>query len=221
MSPRAFASFVSFSLCLACAGEGAPQIGAKPTPTPARSEPKPVAAEPTKPEPAELRPADSEQLEPPLSELPAPSKAEALAASRAVIDHKLAELAPILALGPRRHALALRVLNPKAPFAAEVVIVVLEGSELDQEVRWSVTAKTSVHRVDRSGLDEGPPALPTTFEAQDYDDDGELELLIRWREGVMCGGGATVTAVEAALALGTTRAKTLHYQNTMITLLCI
>ena len=193
-------------VCLALACDPGRQAAA---PSPAASEaelqeepqPEPEPEPESKPGAGGATSTSTEiEVQPPL---PPPTKAEAMAACRSVLSAKLAELAPLVALGPRRHAIALRERVADDPSAAALVVAILDGSGSEADpaapVTWAVTSSLEVARIAGTGLEDGPPSLPTTLLVEDFDDDGELELKLRYREDVMCGGGGLNTITKLAL----------------------
>ena len=221
---RRSVSLTLVCLALACSPGGQPastqtaeaQPGPEPEPTPDPSEGAPTKQTQAQAQTQDPAPTSEDAPTPePESALPAPTKAEALAACRAAIDPRVAELAPTVVLGPRRHAIALRKRVDDDPTAAELVLAILEGAPGESEAApatWTVARSLVISRIEGTDYEDGPPRLPTTLLAEDFDDDGEIELELRYREEVMCGGGGlnTITKLklldvepELAVALGT------------------
>jgi hypothetical protein len=119
-----------------------------------------------------------------------PSKPALLAVAKPTIPGELGLLAPMVEFGPRRFAAAIR----SQPFAErleyDVHALIVEASAATPPV-WSVVGSIEVHELrDPSLADlDDPGLIPTTVHAEDYDDDGEPELLVRVRNDVTCPGG--------------------------------
>jgi hypothetical protein len=153
------------------------------------SEPKPEA----KPEPPVFT------LEPGVA---APAQSVMLAAARSALGGKLAVAAPVTGFGLRRHVTALRRSEPGDEQTFSLHAVVFEASEADgAEASWSVVASQELHRWSTLGLeDEKVGTAPTTIVADDFDDDGEAELLVRVRLDTMCPGGGPNTITHLIIA---------------------
>lgn len=124
-----------------------------------------------------------------------PTKKQALTASRAVLSGKLAQLAPIVPLLDGRAAVLWRQTKGQDAWEVDVELVVLafDGTA------WIAEASRGMKSVSTPwlGEDEAPP-LAVTMKSQDYDDDGEPEVLIRIRYPEMCPGGGpnTITSLH-------------------------
>jgi hypothetical protein len=180
-------------------------------------------AEPTEPtektEPAATNPAKATLT----AGIEAPSKTDLLALAKPAIPGDLALLAPMVEFGPRRFAAALRSQPDKTKPVFEVHAVIVEASEASPPV-WSVIASLEIHEVDGSKFDETveaePSSIPTTVLADDYDDDGEPELLVRVRNHVMCEADGdneitTLAIVDPAPAVGIALKTELHHTHRM------
>ncbi|MFV8751287.1 hypothetical protein ACNOYE_12150 [Nannocystaceae bacterium ST9] len=192
-------SLALISLVLACLPD--PEGAARDQPAkvePAKAEPakaEPAKVEPAKVEPAKVEPAKVEpaKVEPASvsAGMPAPSKPELLALAKPEIRGELALLAPIVEFGPRRFAAAIRSRPFADRFEFRVHALIVEA-DTSVPPRWSVVGELELHAIDEPALaeiDEGPLDIPTTVRGEDYDDDGELELLVRVRHDRMCPGG--------------------------------
>lgn len=140
--------------------------------------------------------SETPQAEPePAMETGAPTKKEVTAATRSVLKGKLARLAPIMSLPDGRAAVVWRHTAGEYINEATVELVVLKrGAD-----GWTVEGVKQVVDGSTPWLDEDePPPLAVTARAQDYDDDGETEILVRVRYALMCPGGGpnTVTSLD-------------------------
>ncbi len=123
------------------------------------------------------------------------TKKRALAASRTALPGKLAQLAPIVPLPDGRAAVVWRHSNGEHAFEADVVLVVLQRDG----GTWGVQGSAVVLEASTPWLDEdAAPPLAVTTKTDDYDDDGEPEVLVRVRHPVMCPGGGpnTITSMD-------------------------
>lgn len=188
------------SCLLACNSTTAPGPATRPEPATAPGpattpEPATTPAPATVPAPAAV-PAPPPAHEPPRQAVreagvPAPASKPILALARAA---KLA--APALAtapeaFGPRRHAAILRTRTGAAPakFGLHAVLLTLpEAAGAD----WTITSTIDLSSWSRPWYEDSDPeagSIPTTIKVDDLDDDGELELQVRFRSEIMCGGG--------------------------------
>ncbi|MCR9160654.1 MAG: hypothetical protein ACE37F_20925 [Nannocystaceae bacterium] len=124
-----------------------------------------------------------------------PTKKQALVASRAVLSGKLAQLAPIVSLSDGRAAVLWRHTKASEAWDVDVELVMLafDGTT------WIAQASRGVTSASTPWLDEDqPPPLAATMKSDDYDDDGEPEVLIRIRYPEMCPGGGpnTITSLD-------------------------
>ena len=124
-------------------------------------------------------------------EVAPPTKAQARVASRAKVEGKLAILAPIVSLPKGRAAV---LWKRRAGSNIEAVLVLLEHHA---DEGWSVAASTVAQTVDGSWSDD--PKVAATLRADDYDDDGKVELLLRVRYPEMCPGGGPATSTSLTL----------------------
>lgn len=124
----------------------------------------------------------------------APTKEQALVASRSGLKGKLAQLAPIMSLVDGRAAVLWRHTTSARACEADVVLAVLkpEGGG------WALESSALLFDASTPWLDEDtPPPLAATARAEDLDRDGESEILVRVRHPVMCPGGGpnTITSM--------------------------
>jgi hypothetical protein len=119
-----------------------------------------------------------------------PSKTALLALAKPAIRGELGLLAPVVEFGPRRFAAAIRSQPFEARLEYGVHALIVEASDATPPV-WSVVGSIEVHELDDPSLADfdNPGLIPTTTHADDYDDDGEPELIVRVRETVTCPGG--------------------------------
>ena len=178
-------------------------MNAEPPPTP-KQEDAPVVEEPeATPEPA----TDEDPTG------PAPSKREALTATRSVLKGKLARLAPIMTLSDGRAAVVWRHTAGEYACEASVQLVLLK----QDEGGWIVEGVKEVVESSTPWIDEDqPPPFAVTARTDDYDDDGAPEILVRVRFPLMCPGGGpnTVTSLDiydATPALETALSTELHH----------
>lgn len=202
--------------CSALSDAEAPQANkvakpAKPTepaakaPTAKASAASPKAA----PSPA-VRPTDAATTKkaPPdaVADGPVPTRAEIREASSAVITGKLAVLTPIARLGPSTHVVLWRRHDPEEPGEADVVLALVRGTTTAGATAWRVTQHHVLRNVATPWLGDEPPQIAATLKVDDYDDDGEREILVRLRHSIMCGGGGenvvtTMTLLDATPTL--------------------
>jgi hypothetical protein len=118
----------------------------------------------------------------------APAKAEARAAIEAALASKPTLLAPPVEFGARRYAFAVHTKSGEEDDPTFTVhALVLEAA--GDDAAWSVAGELELAKMEQEILREVAGRIPTTIKADDYDDDGEAELIVRMREIVMCGGG--------------------------------
>lgn len=199
-------SALAIGLLMACAPP--PPVPSEPA---SRSEPVTdqdlAVAEPDPAPDAEV----ATEAEAPVAGLP--SKRQATAASRALLKGKLAQLAPIFALSDARAAVVWRHTEGEYACEASVHLVVLrrEGET------WVAEGQKGL--IDASTpwiADDEPPPLAVTARSEDYDDDGEPEVLVRVRHPVMCPGGGpnTITSMfiyDVTPSLGRALVTELHH----------
>lgn len=158
-----------------------------------QSQPESVVEPPAAVEPQveEAPPTPSEAVAPTGA---VPTKAEARRASRG-LGKGLAILAPILPL-PGDRAAVLWQRKTEREVSAELVLLE-QGRD-----GWAVGHSAVVQTVE---IWDEPPTLAASMFAEDYDDDGEQELLVRVRYPQMCPGGGPATSTS----LNVYRAQTL------------
>ena len=197
---------LAFSGLLGCDSTVAPEPATRPEPaanpeTAAKPEPaaEPVpAAEPAPPS-APSRPAVRE------AGVPAPTSKTILALARAAKLAAPASAAAPSPFGPRRHAAILRSRSGAAPakFGLHALLLTLPEAA---GAEWTLTSAIELSSWSRPWYEDSDPeagAIPTTIHVDDFDDDGELELQVRFRSEIMCGGGGenqvtTLMIVELA-----------------------
>ena len=162
------------------------------------SEPAPPSQAPSaSPEPAAAvaAPGSPATKAAPIDEVPhvdPPTKAQARVASRAVVKGALAQLAPIVSLSDGRAAILWRVTTDPSKAEASAVLVVIrfaDGAWVAEDAAVVLEASTP--------WTEDVPSLAATVRSEDYDDDGEPEVLVRIRYPMMCPGGGpnTITSL--------------------------
>lgn len=204
--------FVAFLVVAACAPPAAPPAPASeeaaPAPVEAAPEPKPEEDAVVEP------PAKAVEAEPePTPSAARPSKKEATVATRSVLKGKLARLAPIMTLSDGRAAVVWRHTAGEYASEASVQLVLLKH-EADG---WAVEGVKEIVDGSTPWIDEdAPPPFAVTARTDDYDDDGEPEILVRVRYALMCPGGGpnTVTSLDiydTTPALETALSTELHH----------
>ncbi|MGH1340217.1 MAG: hypothetical protein ACRBN8_01600 [Nannocystales bacterium] len=145
-------------------------------------------------EPLESPPVSVEEpAEPVAPETTVPTKVEALTASKALLKGKLARLAPLVSLPDGRAALVWRNFTRASEAGVELVVVA------QSDRGWEVQSHATVAEASTPWLDEGPPPFAVTLRSDDYDDDGEPEILVRVRASVMCPGGGPNTITQMTI----------------------
>lgn len=119
-----------------------------------------------------------------------PTKAEARRVLRSTVPGKLAILAPSVAVNGTDYAYVWRRIDPKKPYEADAVLAVVHGEQVPGgSVEWTLVDSVVFYHAKNPESDEEVPAIPTTLKVGDYDDDGEPELMVRFREYFMVPGG--------------------------------
>lgn len=179
---------VAFLMLVACAPSSGTSAPASEELVPPSEEGAPAAVGPEEAVAVELAPGA-----PPVGA--APSKKEVTAATRSVLKGKLARLAPIMTLADGRAAVVWRHTAGERASEASVQLVLLRR---DADA-WVVEGVKEVVESSTPWLDEEePPPLAVTARTEDYDDDGEPEILVRVRYALMCPGGGpnTITSLS-------------------------
>lgn len=225
LQPLLLASFLCSALCSACDKKAEParpneSADAQPELEP-KSEPKSPEAETAEASGKEApsgtvdgtakKTADDSALTEP------PTKAEVRTAATAVLGAKLAKLTPTVRVGSTRFATAFRVVDdPQAAHAATAHLVVLEAAD---DGTWSAAAHEKLLTVSTPWLEEDePPAIPVTIKSEDYDDDGNVEILVRVEEQIMCPGAGPnfvthLSVFNQGEALSPAHQSELHHRN--------
>lgn len=159
--------------------------------------------------------AESQPDDPPALTDP-PTKAAIQSAAVAALGAKAAKLTPTVRVGGTRFVSAWRVPDPELGHAATVHLVVVEK---DPEGTWVAAHHTELLAMKTEWLDEDkPPPMAATVRGEDYDDDGEAEILVRIEEQIMCPGAGPnyvthllVFNLKAALARA--HQSELHHRN--------
>ena len=181
------------TMLTACSGAAVPTTQSVPvepvvTQADAVSEPEAESVDVVTPPETPPKPADEGDTSAPAEGVP--TKAQALKASKTVLNGKLAQLAPIVSLSDGRAAVVWRNFTAVSEASVELVVLV----RTDQT--WTVQSNRAVTGATTPWLDDGPPPFAVTARTDDYDDDGEPEILVRVRAPVMCPGGGPNTITE-------------------------
>lgn len=186
--------FAAFLVLAACVPPAAPPAPAGEEVAPGRVEPSPEV-EPAEEVAAEPQPTEAEAEPKATPSSAGPSKKEATVATRSMLKGKLARLAPILTLPDGRAAVLWRHTAGEYACEASVQLVLLKQDEGE----WSAEGVKEVVDSSTPWIDEDePPPFAVTARTDDYDDDGEPEILVRVRYALMCPGGGpnTVTSLH-------------------------
>jgi len=194
---------LALPLCLVLACNGGPVAdGSSPEPADAAEPGKPELAksEPTKPElakpgPEQPAPAnDTPTAKTPVvreAGVPAPASKTILALARAAKLGSPASAATPEPFGPRRHVAVVRTRTGAGParFALHALLLTLPEAD---DAEWQLERSIELFAWSREWYEDDEPEagkIPTTIQIDDYDDDGEPELLVRFRDQIMCSGG--------------------------------
>ncbi len=190
-------------VCLACT-DAAPDV----VPTSPRASERPSPTESSKVEPSKVEPDSivtttpdqpAIKAEPPSAPLvrdsgvPKPPWTEILALARAAGLSAPASVAPPEELGPRRWVALVRTRDGADParFALHLLVLELPAPIDERDMpAWTLATRVQLEHWTRPWRDDDEHAgdIPTSIYVDDYDDDGELELLVRYRNEIMCPG---------------------------------
>lgn len=198
-----------FCCLLACSSTPTPEPTTKP-------EPPAIPAPPTNPAPtAKSEPVAPTAATPPAptppppavreAGVPAPASKTILALARAAKLTAPTSAAPPEPFGPRQYVAIVRTRSGAAPprFGLHALLLTLPATD---GADWTITSSINLLHWSREWTDDSEAGtIPTTIAVDDHDDDGELELLVRFRNQIMCGGGGenevtTLMIVEFAEA---------------------
>ena len=190
---------LSFCCVLACCSTPTPEPTRQAEP-PAQPEPpgKPAPpaqpAPPTQPEPipaTAATPTPTPPSTPAVREagVPAPASKTILALARAAKLAAPASATTPEPFGPRHYVAIVRTRSGAAPphFGLHALLLNLPATE---GADWTIASSIELLRWSREWADDAEAGtIPTTIAVDDHDDDRELELLVRVRNQIMCGGG--------------------------------
>lgn len=149
-----------------------------------------------------------------------PQKARVLELARGMGFAKPALATMLAEAGPRRYVAVLRDRNGDEPAEYSLHLILLRSPEpaTGAEPQWEAQGVLELHRWRGEWMEDADAGkIPTTLVVDDYEHDGEVEALVRFRHTIMCPGGGPneiteLRMVELEPALGVVLQTELHHE---------